>query len=210
MGGMSITALAINKKIIGIFALEDEIRKYTKDVILETKELGVKNWIMLTGDNEAVASRVSNILGLNEFHGDLKPADKLEIIKNLRRKHGAVAMIGDGVNDAAALALADVSFAMGTIGSDASIEAADIAIMHDDLRRVPEAIFLSKESIKIVKQNFIIWGISNALGLGLVFGGILGPVGASLFNFLTDFIPISNVFKIYRLKINKHTYDVGK
>ena len=167
----------------------------------------MKNWIMLSGDNESVAKSVAKNLGLDEFHSGLQPADKIEYIKKLKKHHGTIAMIGDGVNDAAALALADVSFAMGVIGSDASIEAADIALMKDDLRRVPEAIYLSKEVLRIVKQNFIIWAFSNAVGLFLVFKGVLNPGGAAAYNFLTDFLPILNVLKIYRIKFNKHTYD---
>ncbi|MEI6238363.1 MAG: cation-translocating P-type ATPase [bacterium] len=209
-GGKSISAIAIDGKLVAIFVLADDIRKYAKEVIAETRTLGVRNWVMLTGDNEQVAARVAGEIGIDSYFANLKPEDKLEHIKKLKHRHGAIAMMGDGVNDAAALALADVSFAMGAIGSDASIEAADIALMHDDLRRVPEAIFLSKESIAIVKQNFVIWAVSNGIGLGLVFFGVIGPVGASLYNFLTDFVPILNVFKIYRLKINKHTYDSVK
>ncbi|MCX6702156.1 MAG: cation-translocating P-type ATPase [Candidatus Zambryskibacteria bacterium] len=205
--GMSIGAVAINKKFAGFIVLADDIKKYAKEAIMETRELGVKNWIMLTGDNKQVAERVSKAIGIEEFHANLKPAEKVEYIKKLKHEHGVIAMMGDGVNDAASLAIADVSFAMGAIGSDTSIEAADIAIMHDDLRRVPEAIFLSREALIILKQNFGIWALSNAIGLGLVFGGFLNPAGAALFNFLTDFFPILNVFRIYNLKINKHTYD---
>lgn len=207
LAGGSVSTVAINKKIAGYFVLVDDVREYAKEVIKETRELGVKKWIMLTGDNEQVATRVAREVGVDEFHANLKPADKLEYLKNLKKQQGVIAMIGDGVNDAPSLAIADVSFAMGAIGSDTSIEAADIASMHDDLRRVPEAIFLSKEALIILKQNFGVWALSNVIGLTLVFVGVLNPVGAALFNFLTDFVPILNVFRIYRLRINKHAYD---
>jgi Cd2+/Zn2+-exporting ATPase len=158
---------------------------------------------MITGDNENVARRVANQLGIDEYIANLKPEDKLLVIKKLKHKNGYLAMIGDGVNDAAALALADVSIAMGVKGSDAAIEAADIALMYDDLSRIPEAIRLSRESIFIVKENFIIWALSNIIGLFLVFSGVLGPVGAATYNFLTDFLPIGNVFRIFNKKLTK-------
>jgi Cd2+/Zn2+-exporting ATPase len=206
--GMSLTFYAEDKKLIGLISLEDEIKRFAKESIEETKEMGVKKWIMLTGDNEKVASKVSGTLGIEEYYANLKPEDKLHKIKKLEKEHhGQLAMMGDGVNDAAALALADVSFAMGGIGSDASIEAADITLMHDDLRRVPEAMLLSRKALEIVRQNFAIWAFTNVLGLVLVFYGFIGPVGASAYNFLTDFLPIINVFQIYFLRINKHTYD---
>ena len=207
LGGGSINCIAINKKIVGFFVLVDTVKKYAKEAIAETREMGIKKWVMLSGDNEYVAEKVSKEVGLDEFHANLRPEDKIEYIKKIKKSGYDVAMIGDGVNDAASLALADVSFAMGAIGSDASIEAADFALMHDDLRRVPESIFLSKEVLRIVKQNFVIWAITNSTGLFLVFFGVLGPVGASAYNFITDFFPILNVFKIYGLKINRHTYD---
>ena len=205
--GLSVSVLSRENIIIGYLSYEDDIKKYVKESIEETKEMGVKSWFMLTGDNEYVAHRVAEKVGIDEFKANLVPEDKLNEIKKLKAKGLKIAMMGDGVNDAASLALADVSFAMGAIGSDASIEAADITLMHDDVRRVPEAMLLSKESIRIVKQNFAIWAVSNVVGLFLVFSGRIGPMGASLFNFITDFLPILNVFQIYYLKINKHTYD---
>jgi Cd2+/Zn2+-exporting ATPase len=200
--GFSITALAKNRTLLGIIILEDEVKKSAQAVVMATKKLGVKQWVMLTGDNRAVAARVAEQVGVDRFEAELYPADKIEAIKKIKREHGEVAMLGDGVNDAAALALADVSFAMGAIGSDTSIQAADIALMRDDLRGVSEAIFLSQQASRIIKQNFVIWALSNSVGLTLVFAGIIGPVGASVFNFLTDFLPIMNVFKIYRLKLS--------
>jgi heavy metal translocating P-type ATPase len=199
--GESVVVFAVNDKVTGVIGFEDEIRPNAKALVTHTKELGVKRWIMITGDNENVARRVTNQLGIDEYVANLKPEDKLAVIKKFRHKDRHLAMIGDGVNDAAALALADVSIAMGVKGSDAAIEAADIALMHDDLSRIPEAIRFSRESIFIVKENFVIWGITNIIGLALVFGGVLGPVGASAFNFLTDFLPISNVFRIFSKKL---------
>ena len=205
--GLSVSVVSRENEIAGYISYEDDLKKYVKESIAETKEMGVKKWVMLTGDNEYVAHRVAEKVGVDEFKANQTPESKLNEIKSLKVSGSKIAMMGDGVNDAAALALADVSFAMGAIGSDASIEAADITLMHDDIRRVPEAMLLSKESIRIVKQNFAIWIISNGLGLFLVFGGYIGPMGASLYNFITDFLPILNVFQIYYLKINKHAYD---
>jgi heavy metal translocating P-type ATPase len=205
--GLSVTAVAENNHVIGCVAYEDEIKRFAKESIIETKEMGVNRWIMLTGDNEQVAKRVADQVGIDEYHFALKPADKLAKVKEIKKKHGEIAMMGDGVNDAAALAIADVSFAMGAIGSDASIEASDVALMHDDLRRVPEAMLLSRKAMRIIRQNFLIWILTNAIGLYLVFTGKIGPMGASAWNFATDFIPIINIFQIYFLKINKHTYD---
>lgn len=202
-GGESIVVIGVNDRLVGLFAFEDEIRPNAKALVTQTKQMGVKRWVMLTGDNENVGRRIANQLGIDEFVANLKPEDKLKIIKKIRHKDRRLAMIGDGVNDAAALALADVGIAMGVKGSDAAIEAADIALMHDDLSRIPEAIQLSRESIFIVKENFVIWGLTNIVGLFLVFNGFIGPAGAAAFNFVTDFIPILNVFRIFGRKLAK-------
>lgn len=201
--GESIVAIGVNDRLAGFFSFEDEVRPNAKQLISQTKDLGIGRWIMMTGDNESVAKRVADQLGIDEYIANMKPEDKLATIKRIRHKDRHLAMIGDGVNDAAALALADVSIAMGVKGSDAAIEAADIALMRDDLSRVPEAIRLSREAILIVKENFIIWGITNIIGLFLVFNGVIGPSGAAAFNFATDFIPILNVFRIFKAKAFK-------
>ncbi len=208
--GLSVSVICKEKDITGYVSYEDDLKKYVKESIIETKELGVKSWLMLTGDNEYVAHRIAEKVGIDNFKANLTPEGKLNELKKLKAEGYKIAMMGDGVNDSASLALADVSFAMGAIGSDASIEASDITLMHDDVKRVPEAMLLSKESIKIVKQNFAIWAITNGVGLWLVFSGHIGPVGASLYNFVTDFLPIVNVFQIYYLKINKHVYEEFK
>ncbi len=204
--GMSITAIGMDDKLIGLVIFEDEIKSFASELIRETKQLGIKKWIMLTGDNEKVTGRVVKETGIDQFKSGLKPEEKLKYIENFQKdKNNVLAMMGDGVNDAAALALADVSIAMGAIGSDAAIEAADIALMKDDLKRIPDIILLGEKVHQIVKQNFWIWGITNALGLGLVSVGLIGPIGAATFNFITDFFPILNALRAGAF-IPKHAY----
>lgn len=195
--GLGVMAVAIDKELMGFIALKDEIRKEASLVVEETKQYGVESWIMLTGDNEIVASKTAEQLGIDKYKANLKPEDKLKYIEIFKKEHPEkiLAMIGDGVNDAAALAMADVSIAMGIIGSDAAIEAADIALATDNLSRIEEVMALAKKSMQIVKQNFWIWGIINVFGLALVFLGILKPISASAYNFLTDFLPIFNALR---------------
>ena len=157
---------------------------------------------MLTGDNEKVAKEVSQKLGITDYHANLMPEEKVAFIEKLKKeRRGIIAMVGDGVNDAASLALADVSIAMGAGGTDAAIEAADVSLMHDDLRRIPEVIQLSQKTISVMKQNFLLWALTNGCGLLLVFAGFIGPVGAATYNFLTDFLPIFNSLRLFGKKV---------
>jgi len=206
--GYSLVGYGKNRELEAVIVLEYELRPFVKESVQETREMGIKKWIMLTGDNEVIAQKVCAQTDIDEYRANLKPEDKLKQIKEIKKEYKHIAMMGDGVNDAAALALSDVSIAMGAIGSDAAIEAADIALMHDSIRKVPETMLLSRKTMKIIKQNFLIWGITNVVGLFLVFSGIIGPSGAAAYNFITDFIPILNVFQIYFIKTNKHAYDL--
>jgi len=201
--GYSVTSLGLaNGEFLGFMALEDEIRPMAATFISQTKKLGIKSWIILTGDNERVASRVAKELHIKHYQANLKPKDKLVYVENFKKDHPDIlAMVGDGVNDAAALALADVSIAMGLGGSDATIEAADITLIKDKLEKIPEVILLGRVTMKIIKQNFILWGILNVLGLSLVFAGVLNPIGAAAFNFITDFAPIFNALRVGIVKL---------
>ncbi|MEK7501869.1 MAG: cation-translocating P-type ATPase [Patescibacteria group bacterium] len=214
--GRGIVCLSLNGKVAGLMSYHDELRPRVKEIIADTHTLGVRQWHMLTGDNEHSAREVANELGLIHHHANMTPEGKVKFITEFEKEHsgkgasrgirnkledkGIVGYMGDGVNDAASLALADVSIAMGGIGADAAIEASDITIMKDKLDRLPETMRIAKKVMKIMKQSFWIWGITNAFGLGLVAFGVIGPAGAATYNFLTDFIPIGNALRAGRGK----------
>lgn len=193
----SVLPVARGQACIGCIVLEDEVRGEAKRAIKQLRAMGVVRTIMLTGDNERVAKRVCEKAGIDEFHANLLPEDKLKYVRSCVGKEGKVAMVGDGVNDAASLSLADIGVAMGAAGTDAAIEAADVALMRDDLLKLPEAMALGKRVVRICVQNFWMWGTVNAIGLVLVFGNIIGPEGAAAYNFLTDFFPIFNAMRVF-------------
>ncbi|MFA5098714.1 MAG: cation-translocating P-type ATPase [Candidatus Paceibacterota bacterium] len=196
--GFITVFVAQENKLAGFMTLSDEIRPGAKEAVSELKKLGVEKVVMLTGDSEKIAERVAKEIGIEEYHSNLMPEDKIEYLKkNLSKKH-KTAMLGDGVNDAATLGLADVGIAMGVIGSDAAIESADIALMRDDIKQVPELIKIGKTTMRVVKQDLVIWGVVNVVGLFLVFGKIIGPEGAAAYNFLTDFLPLFNSLRLFR------------
>lgn len=201
--GFNITFLAFAGVCVGYFVIADEIKDNVKKSMAELKAIGVEKIIMLTGDNERVAKRIKEMTGITDFYANLLPEQKLKYIKDSLNNKYKVAMIGDGINDAAALALADVGIAMGGIGYDVAIESADVVLVKDDFSRVPEMIKISKYIMKISEQDFWIWGITNISGLALVFMGILAPTGASLYNFLTDFLPLINSTRIFQVYLKQ-------
>jgi len=198
--GNSNSFVVINNKLAGIISLTDEIRPHARKAIQRIKELGVKNIIMLTGDNKKTAERVAKEIGLTEFHGELLPEQKVSYIKSYIDNKKTVAMVGDGVNDAAALRIATVGIAMGAIGEDSAIESADIVLMKDDISKIADIMRLARFTRSLSIQDFGIWGFSNVLGLSLVFGGLIGPAGAAAYNFLTDFFPLFNSLRANKAK----------
>ncbi|MDD5527603.1 MAG: cation-translocating P-type ATPase [Patescibacteria group bacterium] len=210
--GYTLVAVGYNGKPVGFLALADVIRPGTENIIKQFFELGINKIVMLTGDNGKVAARIAKQIGIKDYHANLLPQDKLDFIKkSLSRKYKTI-MVGDGVNDAAAISLADIGVAMGAIGSDSAIEAADIALMKDDLSELPEMIELGKYTVQISRQDFWIWGTMNLIGFSLVFMGVIGPVGASAYNFITDFFPLLNSLRLFtlHLKLNKPSFTIKK
>ena len=161
--GRSVTLLASEQQVLAIFAVADTIKESSREALAELHQLGVAS-VMLTGDNSATASTIAKQAGIDDARGNLLPEDKLTAIEEMQRRYGATAMTGDGINDAPALARADIGVAMGAAGTDTAMEAADVVIMNDDLRRIPETIRLSRSVHSILWQNIVL-----ALGIKAVF-----------------------------------------
>ena len=161
--GRTVTLLADDNGVLAIFSIADTIKSSSRAAIARLKAMGVTP-VMLTGDNDATAKAVALQAGIDDARGNLLPEDKLTAISNMQKSYGATGMVGDGINDAPALAQADVGFAMGGAGTDTAMEAADVVIMNDDLGRIAETIDLSKKTHAVLWQN-----ISLALGIKLIF-----------------------------------------
>ena len=171
--------------VMGLFSVADTVKESSHIAIQQLHDLGIKT-IMLSGDNPHTASAVATQVGIDEAHGDQLPEDKHRFIERYACK-GTIGMVGDGINDAPALAAANIGFAMGAMGTDTAIETADVALMDDDLRKIPAFVGLSKRTHQILVQNITFSLAIKALFLGLTIVGIgtmwmavFADVGASL------------------------------
>lgn len=174
-------------KVLGILSIGDTMRPEVSNALIRLHEAGIEKVVMLSGDNQRTVDAIARLAGIDEAHGDLMPEQKIEHIRRLMAEHRYVGMIGDGVNDAPALALASVGIAMGAIGSDTAIETADMALMEDDLTRVAEAISLGRRSLRIIQFNVTFALVVKGVFLILAFTGhtslwlaILADTGATL------------------------------
>jgi len=176
--GKTVLPVMLDKQVIGIIAVADTLRKDSSGAVQRLRRLGIKT-VMLTGDNMRVAKSIAGQIGVDEFYAELLPEQKVEIIGKMK-KGNVVAMVGDGVNDAPALANADVGFAMGAAGSDVAIETADVALLGDDLTKVEYTIRLSRKAFSKMKMNIAFSMAWNALGLTLASIGLLVPILAAV------------------------------
>lgn len=185
--GKTVMVLGQGGKILGLIAVADILRDNSRQAIQQLKKLGIKKTVMLTGDNEITARAIASQAGVNEYRADLLPGDKVDAMKELLSKCGKVAMVGDGVNDAPAMAISTVGIAMGVAGTDTALETADIALMADDLTKLSYAIKLSRQTLNIIKQNIAFALLIKGLILLLVIPGwltlwlaVVGDMGSSL------------------------------
>lgn len=161
--GKSVTAVFSQMKLLGVIAVADAIRTESPSIIKKLKAMGIGETIMLTGDHPATAAAIAEEIGVTDVRAGLMPEDKLSAIKELKKQYGRVAMVGDGINDAPALAASSIGIAMGGAGTDAALETADIALMADDLEKLPYTIRLSRKTLRIIKENIVF-----ALGLKII------------------------------------------
>jgi len=185
--GKTAVLLGREGKVLGVITLADEIRKESFDSLPRLRGLGIAKIVLLTGDNRGTAEAIARRLGIEEFHAELLPEDKLAVVRHLADRYGKVAMVGDGVNDAPALAAATLGIAMGTAGTDQALETADVALMADDLTKLPLVIHLSRRTMRIIKQNIafsiLVKGTFVALaplGLATLWMAVGADMGASL------------------------------
>jgi heavy metal translocating P-type ATPase len=184
--------------VCGIITVSDTIKPNAKETISMLRQIGIKKLIMLTGDNDRTGKTIGDLLGLDEVYAEMLPEEKVEQIKKLLNKNDKIVMVGDGVNDAPALIQADVGIAMGAVGTDIAIESSNIALMSDDLLKIPEAILLGKRTFMTIKQNITLGMVFNILGMGLAAFGVLSPMAAAFAHVLPDFIVFVNSAKLIK------------
>ena len=179
--GRTVILVARDTTVVGLIAIADEIRPGTAEAVKVLKKMGMKNIIMLTGDNATVAKAVSTSIGIDGYQANLLPEQKLDVVQQLQEKGQSVGMIGDGINDAPALAKADVGVAMGATGTDVAIETADVTLMKDDLWQFVDFFWMSQKVIRRIKINIGLSIVYNAVGLILGVQAMLSPITATIY-----------------------------
>ena len=201
--GKPIMLMGIDSQVVGLIAFADQLREETPSALKALREHGIRSIIMLTGDNERVAQSIARSAGVTDVRADLLPEDKVTALKDLLKQHKQVAMVGDGVNDAPALANATVGIAMGAGGTDVALETADVALMGDDLSKLPFAVALSRQARRIIKQNlWISLGVIAMLVPATLFGFARLGV-AVVFHEGSTLIVVMNALRLLRFKDSK-------
>lgn len=202
--GYTLVGVATNTNFLGLIALIDQPKPTAANMLRNLRKQGIKKLLMLTGDQQSVAQTVGEALGIKEVRGSLLPEDKVAAIKELNTRYGKTAMIGDGVNDAPAMAASTVSIAMGAAGSDIALETADIALLSDNIRQIPFAVGLSRKAKQIIKQNLFISLSSIALLIPLAIFNITGIGATVILHEGTTILVILNALRLLGYKQISH------
>jgi len=205
--GMSQLYVARNKLVLGCVGMEDRTRPAAREAVNELRELGLKRLAMLTGDREAVAKRVAAEMACTEFKADCLPHEKLDLVEMMRKQGHRVMVVGDGVNDAPALAAGDLGLAMGAAGSDVAINSASIALMNNDLTRIPFLVRLSRATRRVVTQNLVfgVLFVVTVMSLGAL--DIISPIVAAFLHFASSFVVVFNSARLVRFGEDKATHE---
>jgi Cd2+/Zn2+-exporting ATPase/Cu+-exporting ATPase len=195
--GKSTMLVAADGRLLGLIALTDTLRPEAPGALDALRALGVRRMLLLSGDRRQVAAAVARQLGI-DFEAEVVPQEKIALVERLQRAGHVVAMVGDGINDAPALARADVGIAMGAAGTAAAIEAAHVALMQDDWRGVPEAIQIGRRAFRTIKQNLWFTAAYNVIGVLLAATGWLPPIAAAAAQSLPDVVVMLNSSRLFR------------
>lgn len=203
-GAGTTVYVAQEDHFLGAIAISDTIKQGAAAAVADMKQIGVKKCVMLTGDRNKAAAHVAEEVGIDEVYAELLPADKVEQVERLlqkQEKKERLAFVGDGINDAPVLTRADIGIAMGSLGSDAAIEAADVVLMDDDIGKIASVVRISRRTLRIVKQNIIFaLGVKflvlmlGALGMANMWEAVFADVGVSV-------IAILNAMRVLRAKV---------
>ncbi|WP_308161845.1 heavy metal translocating P-type ATPase [Mycolicibacterium goodii] len=194
--------LAVDGKLVGLISLRDEVRPEAAEVLRALRTAGVRRMVMLTGDHPDAAAAVADELGITEWRAEVLPEDKLAVVRRLHAEGHTVAVIGDGVNDAPALAAADIGIAMGLGGTDVAVETADVALASDDLRRLLDVRDLGARAVDVIQQNYAMSIAVNAIGLAVGAGGALSPVLAAVLHNASSVAVVANSARLIRYEID--------
>jgi Cd2+/Zn2+-exporting ATPase/Cu+-exporting ATPase len=195
--GRTVLCVAENEMLVGLIGVADTLRPEVPEALTWLRALGIRSFLLLTGDNERVARALAAQLGV-DYRAECLPEKKIEVIKQLQSKGAVIAMVGDGINDAPALAQADVGIAMGVAGTDAAIEAAHVALMRDDWRLIPEAVQIGRRAFATIKQNLWFTAAYNVIGILLAAVGWLPPIAAAAAQSLPDVAVMLNSSRLLR------------
>ncbi|MEQ1911243.1 MAG: HAD-IC family P-type ATPase, partial [Vicinamibacterales bacterium] len=196
--GRTVVVIGKQDHVCGFVTLADALRPESVDIIRALHEAGVEHVVMLTGDNKPTADRIATATGIEEVRAELLPADKVKAVEELVARFGTVAMIGDGVNDAPAMGRASLGIAMGAAGSDAAIEAADVALMSDDLSKLPWLIRHSRRTLRIIRQNVVLSLGVKAVFVVLTFAGAATLWAAIAADMGVSLVVIANALRLLR------------
>ena len=194
--------LAVDGTLVGLISLRDEVRSEASDVLKKLRSNGIRRIVMLTGDHPDIAKVVADELGIDEWRAEVLPEDKLEVVRRLQDEGYIVAMVGDGINDAPALAAANIGIAMGLAGTDVAVETADVALANDDLRRLLDVGDLGSRADEVIRQNYGMSIAVNAAGLLIGAGGALSPVLAAVLHNASSVAVVANSSRLIRYRLD--------
>lgn len=194
--------LAVDGTLVGLISLRDEVRPEAPEVLKKLRANGIRRIVMLTGDHPEIAEVVARELGIDEWRAEVLPEDKLEVVRELQNEGYVVGMVGDGINDAPALAAADIGIAMGLAGTDVAVETADVALANDDLQRLLDVGDLGARAVEVIRENYGMSIAVNAVGLLIGAGGALSPVLAAILHNASSVAVVANSSRLIRYRLD--------